>query len=75
MHKLKIGERLKELTARPVISNIGTTTSETAKYLNTFLTPLTKLQYNILSADDHIQKIKSDRISKAFEMISFDVKN
>ena len=75
VHKLKIGEGLKELTARPIISNIGTTTSETAKYLNTFLTPLTKLQYNILSTDDHIQKLKSDRISKAFEMISFDVKN
>ena len=58
MHQLKIGERLKELTVRPTISNIGTATYETAKYLNTLLTPLTKSQYNILSTDDFIQKIK-----------------
>ena len=75
VHKLKIGEGLKELTVRPIISNIGTTIYETAKYLNTLLTPLTKSQYNILSTDDFIQKIKSERIPKRFKMISFDVKN
>ena len=48
---------------------------KTAKYLNTLLTPLTKSQYNILSTDDFIQKRKSERIPKGFEMISFDVKN
>ena len=74
-HKLKIGEGSKELTIRPIISNIGTTTYEAAKYLNTLLTPLTKSQYNILSADDFILKIKSERIPKGFEIISFDVKN
>ena len=43
---------------------------ETAKYLNTLLTPLS----NILSAHDLIQKTKSERISKGFKQISFDVK-
>ena len=66
---------MKELTIRPIISNIGTTTYEAAKYLNTLLTPLTKSQYNILSADDSIQKIKSERIPKGFQIIYFDVKN
>ena len=66
---------MKERTVRPIISNIGTANYETAKYLNTLLTPLTKSQYNILSTDDFIQKIKSERIPKGFEMISFDVKN
>ena len=75
VHKLKIGDGLKELNVRPIISNIGTATYETAKYRNTLLTPLTKSQYNILSTDDFIQKIKSERIPKGFEMISFDVKN
>ena len=75
VHKLKIGEGLKELTVRPFIFNTGTATYETAKYLNTLLTSLTKSQYNILSTDDFIQKIKSGRIPKGFEMISFDVKN
>ena len=58
VHKLKIGKGLKQLTARPIISNIGTATYETAEYLNTLLTPLTKSQYNILSTNDFIQKIK-----------------
>ena len=66
---------MKELTIRPIISNIGTTTYEAAKCLNTLLTPLTKSQYNILSADDSIQKIKSERIPKGFQIIYFDVKN
>ena len=75
MHKLKIGEGLKELTVRPIISNIGTATYETAKYLNTLLTLLTKSQYNILSKEDLIQKIKSENILKGFKMTSFDVKS
>ena len=75
VHKLKIGEGLKELTVRLIISNIGTATYETARYLNTLLTPLTKSQYNVLSTDDFIQNIKNERIPKAFKMISFDVKS
>ena len=67
MRKLKIGEELKELTVRPSIFNIGTATYETAKYLNTLLTPLTKWQFNILSTDDFIQKIKRERIPKGFK--------
>ena len=75
VHKLKIGEGLKELTVRPIISNIRTTTYETAKYLNTLLTSLTKLQYNVLSTDGFIQKIKNERTPKGFKMIFFDVKS
>ena len=75
VHKLKIGEGLKEQTVRPIISNTGTATYKTAKYLNTLLTPLTKSQYNILSTDNLIEKIKSERIPKGFEKVSFDVKN
>ena len=74
VHKLKIGEGLKELTVRPIIFNIGPATYKTVKYLNTLLTTLTKSQYNVLSTDDFIQKIKNDRIPKGLKMISFDVK-
>ena len=56
VHKLKIGKVLKELTIRPSISNIGTATYETARYLNSLLTWLTESQYNVLSTDDFIQK-------------------
>ena len=48
---------------------------KTAKYLNTLLTPLTKSQYNILSTDDFIQKIKCERTPEGFKTISFDVKS
>ena len=64
VHKLKIGEGLKELFVRPIISNTGIATYKTAKYLNTLLASLTKLQYNILSTDAFIQKIKNERIPK-----------
>ena len=37
VHKLKIGEGLKEITVRPIISNIGTATYETPKNLNTLV--------------------------------------
>ena len=36
IHKLQNGEGLSELTMRPIISNIGTATYETAKFLNFF---------------------------------------
>ena len=74
-HKIKIGEGLKELIVIPIRANIGTATYETAMYLNTLLTPLTKSQFNILSTDGFIQKIKSQRILKGFKMISYDVKS
>ena len=64
-----------ELTVRPIIFNIGTATYETAKNLHALLAPLTKSQYNILSTDDFIQKVKRERICKEFKMISFDVKS
>ena len=37
VHKLQSGEGLNELTMRPIISNIGTGTYETAKFLNCLL--------------------------------------
>ena len=73
LKKLKIGEGLKELTVSPIISNSGTVTYKTVKYLKTLLTELTKSQYNILNTDDVIQKIKSEKIPEQFKMISFDV--
>ena len=37
LQKLPSGEGLNELTMRPIISNIGTGTYETAKFLNCLL--------------------------------------
>ena len=45
VHKLQYNQGLNELTVRPIISNIGTATYETAKYLNNLLSPLGKSQH------------------------------
>ena len=42
VQKLQDNQGLNELTIRPIISNIGTATCETAKYLNNLLSPLVK---------------------------------
>ena len=39
------------------------------------MTPLTKSQYNVLSTDYFIQKVRNERIPKGFKMITFDVKS
>ena len=47
LHKLKENDTVESLPLRPVISNVGTATYKTAKYLATLLSPLTSSEYNI----------------------------
>ena len=54
VHKSQNGEGLNELTMRPIISNIGTATYETAKFLNSLLAPLEKSDRSILNTIDTI---------------------
>ena len=54
VYKLRIGEELKKLTVRSIISNIRTAICDMAKYLYTLLTPLAKSQYNIHKTGDFI---------------------
>ena len=49
VHKLKKGEGLKELTLRLIVSNVGTATHKTAKYLANLLAPLAKLITHLLT--------------------------
>ena len=60
---------------RPIISNIGTATYETAKYLNSLLVPLGKSERIPLNIESFIKCIKSQRIPDGYQMISFDVKS
>ena len=46
----------------PIISNIGTTACEVAKYLNKLSTPLTKLESNILNTEAFIRKLRKETI-------------
>ena len=60
---------------RPIISNIGTATYETAKFLNSLLAPLGKSDRSILNTRAFVNQVKGQRIPDGYKMISFDVKN
>ena len=74
VHKLKDDRgNLADLPLRPVVSNIGTATYETSKYLARLLQPLAKSEYTIESTKDFISKLQGKKIPKNFELVSFDV--
>ena len=71
VHKLQQQQqqqRLEQLTTRPVISNIGTTTYEIAKYLNKLLTPINKSDYNILNTVDLVCRLREETIPAGYKM-------
>lgn len=73
IHKMKPNDTIKELTLRPIISNIGTATYQLAKYLAKLLSPLSKSIYTVNSTDDFINLIRNLDIPEDHLMISFDV--
>ena len=75
VHKLQSGERLNELTMRPIVSNVWTATYETAKFLNSLLAPLGISDRSILNTEAFVKQVKGQRIPEGYKMISFDVKN
>ena len=66
VHKLQNREGLNELTMRPIISNIGTATYETAKFLNSLLAPLGKSDRSILNTEAFVNQVKGQRIPEEF---------
>ena len=54
VHKLKTGEGLKKTTLKPIVSNIGIATYNTAKYLANLLAPLGKSDCTIINTSDSI---------------------
>ena len=60
---------------RPIISNIGSATYETAKYLNNLLSPLGRSQHTLLNSKEFVERIKAERIPSGYKIISFDVKS
>ena len=75
VHKLRKGEGLKELTLRPIVSNVGTTTYNTAKYLANLRAKLGKSYYTIINTPDFISRLKKERIPTKYKTISLDVKS
>ena len=60
---------------RLIISNIGTATYETAKFLNSLLAPLGKSDRSILNTEAFVNQVKGQRIPEAYKMMSFEVKS
>ena len=75
VHKLQSGERLNELKMRPIVSNDGTATYETAKFLNSLWAPLGQSDRSLLNTEAFVKQVKGQRIPEDYKMISFDVKN
>lgn len=75
VHKLKQGEILFELFLRPIVSNIGTATYKTVKYLAKLLSPLGQSDCTVTNTADFIKHIRKETIRERYKKISFDVKN
>ena len=60
---------------RPIVSNVGTATYETAKFLNSLLAPLGKSDCSIPNTEAFVKQVKGQRIPEGYKMISFDFKN
>ena len=76
LHKLNRGcKDVNQLPIRPIISNIGTATYKTSKYLAKLLAPLTKSEYSITSTAEFISRIRDLKVDKDHDMVSFDVSN
>ena len=73
IHKLKTGELVDKLPLRPIVSNIGTATYQTAKYLAKLLSPLNKSIYSVNSTKEFLKDLESISIADDEEMVSFDV--
>ena len=75
VHKLRKAKGLKESTLRPIVSNVGMATYNTAKYSANLLAPLAKSDNTIINTADFINRLKEERIPRKYKMISFDVKS
>ena len=74
VHKLRKGEGLRKLALTPFVSNVGTATYNTAKYLADILVPLGKSDYTFIYTTDFTNRLKQERTPKEYKIISFYVK-
>ena len=60
-----------DLTLRPFVSNIGTATYETAKYLASLLAPLSKSEFTINNIKEFVKCIQKQKVPDGYKMVSF----
>ena len=69
VHKLSTNN-VNDLTLRPILSNIGTASYETAKYLTISLAPLSNSEFTINNTKEFVKYIQKDI---RYKMVSFEV--
>ena len=62
-----------DLTLRPIVSNIGNATYETAKYLASLLAALSKSEFTINNTKEFVKYIQIQKVPDGYKMVSFDV--
>ena len=74
IHKLSPNNTINDLPLRPIVSNIGTATYHSSKYLAKLLSPLSESEHTIKNTKYFVEKIKKEHIPKDCLLVSVDVK-
>ena len=70
LHKLEEGSKeVDQLPVRPIISNIGTATYKTSKFLAKLLSPLAKSVYSVENTKDFISFTRNLKVGPNQEMV------
>ena len=69
----KIASNVDDLPLRPLISNIGTVTYQTAKYLAKLLSPLGTSECTISNTKTFVKCIRKMKVPVRYNMVPFDV--
>ena len=72
MHKL-LSNNVDDLSLRPIISNIGTTTYQTGTYLAKLLSPLGTSEHTISNTKTFVKQIEKIKVPLGYKMVSFDL--
>ena len=75
IHKLPVNGGINELPIRPIVSNLNTTTYNSAKYLSKLLSPLWQSRNTVKNTKEFIEEFKQQKLSKENKLVSFDVKS
>ena len=73
IHKIGTIGKVNDLPAKPIVSNIGAATYHLAKYLAHLLKLLSESRYTVKNTKEFTKKIRKQKISKDYTMMSFDV--
>ena len=72
VHKIDRNDKVDKLPLRPIVSNIGTTSYQLAKYLAKLLPPLSKSEYTVQSSTDFMEH-KTKTVPRGYHLVAFDV--